>query len=320
MGKSRGLPRGWVARIGPVTRRRPPTLTPTPTADPGKVRPTVVSIGGDRPRRWLVLVVGAWVARPGGRRRLGGRPRPADRPRADHGRRRPAVRRRRRRRVAAAAEADGHAVAVVLRVRRGRRLPGQRGPVRRSATSGSSPCWSTPGHRGARCCSRIAARLPASYQAAAAPRRCRRCIGRRRVLRRASSAAGPAPACVRFVADTGSLPDAGAPWPRRPRAGRPTGPRSAPVFDRLGLPPVQLAGVYQVRLRRDGPGQLSTVEAFGPDDPAALAATLAATLDGLGCAHRVDHRRCTRYRSGERDGRRSGWTNDRRRGQRRPPA
>ena len=83
---------------------------------------------------------------------------------------------------------------------------------------------------------------------------------------------------LRIVADTGSCRTLGPLVVPPP----PAADRSAvtPVFDRLGLPPVQWHAFAVPCVH--GPGQLSTVEAFGPDDQVAVATNLPSTLDGLG--------------------------------------
>ena len=86
------------------------------------------------------------------------------------------------------------------------------------------------------------------------------------------------PGVVRFVLDTGSCRVPGT----LTTSAEPPGDRTAvtPVFDRLGLPPVQWHA-FTVPCA-GATGQLSTVEGFGPDNQIATAAKLSSTLDGLG--------------------------------------
>jgi len=133
-----------------------------------------------------------------------------------------------------------------------------------------------PGTEGA-ALQRIAARLPASYKTTVRTTPVPSLVGDAGLfVRIVGNQAGDG--VLRIVLDTGSCRPLGPlviPTP-------PTGNRGAvgPAFERLGLAPAQWLtfGVPCVR----GPGELSTVEAFGPDNQVAVANNLPSTLDGLG--------------------------------------
>jgi hypothetical protein len=256
-----------------------------------KVRPTVVSIGGDRPRNWLLVIVSVW-----GAVLLAGigwavvRGRPTDREQTTVADALPYVDSAASR-VAAIAEADGQAVPVVSGfdkvgdckvslVRTGQRF-------QRVVT-----VLVAPGTEGA-ALQRIAARLPASYKVTVRTSPVPSLVGDAGLfVRIVGSRVGDG--VLRITLDTGSCRSLGPLVVPPP----PTGNRSAagPAFERLGLSPVQtlVFGVPCVR----GPGQLSTVEEFGPDNQVAVASHLPSTLDGLG-APIVSAPQLYAYRSGD---------------------
>jgi hypothetical protein len=257
----------------------------------GKVRPTVVSIGGDRPRNWLLLIVSVWVAvlLVGiGWAVVHGRP--TDREQTTVAAALPYVDAAASR-VAAVAEADGQAVSVVsgfdkvgdCKVSLVR--PGQR--FQRVVT-----VLVAPGTEGA-ALQRIAARLPASYKVTLRTTPVPSLVGDAGLfVRIVGNTAGDG--VLRFAVDTGSCRSLGplvVPTP-------PVGNRGAvgPPFERLGLSPVQtlVFGVPCVR----GPGQLSTVESFGPDGQVSVASHLPSTLDGIGTPI-VSSPQVYAYRSGD---------------------
>jgi hypothetical protein len=259
--------------MGAVCQNGPVTLATD--ADPEKVTPTVVSIGGPRPRRWLLIIVSAWalVLIVGiGFAILYGRPTDreqttvaAAQPYADDA----------AARIAQAAEADGQAVAVVsgfekvgdCRISLAR--SGQR--FQRVVT-----VLVEPGTEVA-LMQRVAARLPSSYQTTVRTAPAPSLVGDAGFFVRVVGTKAD-DGVVRFVADTGSCRSAGT----LSVPPEPTGDRAAvtPAFDRLGLPPVQWHA-FSVPCAT-GSGRLSTVEAFGPDNQIATAANLPSTLDGLG--------------------------------------
>jgi hypothetical protein len=235
----------------------------------------VVSIGGERPRRWMVLVVSAWVAvLLAGIGWAVAHGRPTDREQTTVAAALPYTDAAAAR-IAAVAEVDGQAVAVVsgfdkvgdCKVSLAR--SGQR--YQRVVT-----VLVAPGTEAA-ALQRIASRLPASYRTTVRTTPVPSLIGDaglfvRIVGTRASEGV------LRIVVDTGSCRALGPLVV--PTA--PTGDRGSvgPVFERLGLTPEQwqVFGVPCVH----GSGELSTVEAFGPDNQVAVASDLQSTLDGLG--------------------------------------
>jgi hypothetical protein len=257
----------------------------------GKVRPSVVSIGGDRPRNWLLLIVSAWVAVL-----LAGigwavvHGRPTDREQTTVAAALPYVDAAASR-IAATAEADGQAVSVVsgfdkvgdCKVSLVR--PGQR--FQRVVT-----VLVAPGTEGA-AFQRIAARLPASYKVTVRTAPLPSLVGDAGLfVRIVGNKAGDG--VLRIALDTGSCRSLGPLLVPTP----PPGNRSAvaPAFQRLGLAPVQTM-VFAVPCTR-GPGQLSTVESFGPDNQVAVASHLPSTLDGLGTPI-VSSPQLYAYRSGD---------------------
>jgi hypothetical protein len=257
----------------------------------GKVRPTVVSIGGDRPRNWLLLIVSVWVAVL-----LAGigwavvHGRATDREQTTVAEALPYVDAAASR-IAASAEADGKAVSVVsgfdkvgdCKVSLVR--PGQR--FQRVVT-----VLVAPGTEGA-ALQRIAARLPASYKVTVRTAPLPSLVGDAGLFVRIVGNKA-ADGVLRIAVDTGSCRSLGPLLVPTP----PAGSRSAvgPAFERLGLAPAQTL-VFAVPCVQ-GPGQLSTVESFGPDNQVAVASQLPSTLDGLGTPI-VSSPQLYAYRSGE---------------------
>jgi hypothetical protein len=245
----------------------------TTDADPEPVRPTVVSIGGPRPRRWLVLVAAVWalilIAGIGWSVVHG---RPTDREQTTVAAAEPYANDAAAR-IATAAQADGQAVAVVsgfdkvgdCRVNLVR--SGQR--YQRVVT-----VLVAPGTESA-LLGRVAARLPANYQATVTNSAVPTLVGDAGLYVRIV-ASRINPGVVRFVVDTGSCRVPGT----LTTPSQPAGDRAAvtPVFERLGLVPVQWQA-FEVPCAGT-PGRLSTVEAFGPEKQVPL--RISSTLDGLG--------------------------------------
>ena len=216
----------------------------------------MVSIGGDRPRNWLLLIVSAWVAVL-----LAGigwavvRGRPTDREQTTVAAALPYVDAAASR-IAATAEADGQAVSVVsgfdkvgdCKVSLVR--PGQR--FQRVVT-----VLVAPGTEGA-AFQRIAARLPASYKVTVRTAPLPSLVGDAGLfVRIVGNKAGDG--VLRIALDTGSCRSLGPLLVPTPPPGNRTA--VAPAFERLGLTPVQTM-VFAVPCTR-GPGQLSTVESLG---------------------------------------------------------
>jgi hypothetical protein len=176
-------------------------------------------------------------------------------------------------RIATAAQADGQAVAVVSGfdkvgdcrvslVRSGQRY-------QRTVT-----VLVAPGTELA-LLNRVAARLPASYQATVSNSPVPSLVGDAGLYVRIV-ASRLNPGVVRFVLDTGSCRVPGT----LTTPAQPAGDRTAviPVLGRLGLVPVQWRA-FEVPCA-GATGSLSTVEAVGPDRQVPL--NLTSTLDGLG--------------------------------------
>jgi hypothetical protein len=239
------------------------------------MRPTVVSIGGRRPRWWLAIAVGAWVlVLVAGIGWSVARGRPTDREQTTVAAAEPYVDTAAAR-IAAAAEADGQAAAFVSGfqkvgdcrvslVRSGQRF-------QRVVT-----VLVSPGTEGA-LLDRVAARLPASYKPSVSTSPLPTLSGDAGLYVHILATRAD-PGVVRFVLDTGSCRVLGT----LAEPAEPSGDRAAvtPVFQRLGLPPVQWHAVT-VPCAGTG-GQLSTVEGVGPDNQVAAARALPSTLEGLG--------------------------------------